>query len=364
MIRGKACHFEDSDGKCWGTAPNGICGKPSRGAAALVQHADFKLLCRRHPPYGFRALCEGKSGPEELDMLRKLRDPARCWYPTCAVVGASGNLLGARLGQEIDAHSAVIRINLAPDATMASKMRSAPHRHLPTWLADVGARTTWRVLTMEGYGYLRHYPRFWLAPPQGHGTHANMSGIPQKPLLAVSCHQPGRTMGRCRADRLRQVFANDWSASYLISPQLLHQTAAAHFSKVANQRTLSTGMTAIAFAQSMCGKVHLYGFGNGSCGDACYHYYDCGPTGNAKASQSLFLNDPLASGGYHNFSAQANVLLDMVRDEELVAHWGTCERNLGGAPPGFESNVPLPRERRGGRAGRGRGRRGRGRERG
>ena len=42
--------------------------------------------------------------------------------------------------------------------------------------------------------------------------------------------------------------------------------------------TLSTGMTAIAFAREMCGETHIYGFGNGSCGGQCYHYYDCDPT--------------------------------------------------------------------------------------
>ena len=53
-------------------------------------------------------------------------------------------------------------------------------------------------------------------------------------------------------------------------------------------------------------QVHLYGFGNGSCGAQCYHYYDCGPSsGSQAANQSLFLNSVKASGGFHNFSAQA-----------------------------------------------------------
>lgn len=40
---------------------------------------------------------------------------------------------------------------------------------------------------MEGYGYLTHYSRFWLAPPHGHGSHPNMSGVPQA-LLAPCRH--------------------------------------------------------------------------------------------------------------------------------------------------------------------------------
>ena len=53
-------------------------------------------------------------------------------------------------------------------------------------------------------------------------------------------------------------------------------------------------------------QVHLYGFGNGSCGDQCYHYYDCGKRSEAMPapSQQQFLVSSKASGGFHNFSAQ------------------------------------------------------------
>ena len=290
------CHFEDSDGRCWEPEPRGVCGKPEHGASALIQHADVAQLCTREPPYGFRPMCTEEGAAEALKMVRELRDPATCHYRTCALVGASGTLLGARLGSEIDKHDAVIRINFAPDGTQAAREVHGPHAHAPTWVADIGARTTWRVLTMEGYGYLRHYPRFWLKPPKGHGEHDDMSGIPQHPLLAIACHTPSKNMGRCRTERLRQVFAHPWSASYLINPVMMNQVRATYFTGVRNQKTLSTGMTAIAFAQQLCGQVHLYGFGNGSCGDACYHYYDCGPTaGTSGANQSRFLSDPRTS---------------------------------------------------------------------
>jgi hypothetical protein len=151
--RGRVCHFEDSDGRCWEPEDRGVCGRPGNGAAAaLVQHADFAKLCRYDPPYGFRALCKGEDAAASLRVLRNLRDPAKCRYKTCALVGASGTMLGARLGREIDSHEAVLRINFAPDGPMAARHATAPHRHLPTWIADVGARTTWRILTMEGYG--------------------------------------------------------------------------------------------------------------------------------------------------------------------------------------------------------------------
>ena len=336
------CHFEDSNGDCWRPTPRGVCRRPQgRHSAAFVQHADSAQLCSYDPPYGFRPMCSGKGANEALHMLRTLRDPATCYYRTCALVGASGTLLGARLGAEIDRKDAVIRVNFAPDGPMAAQSKHSPHSHKPTWIADVGERTTWRVITMEGYGYLNHYPRFWLRPPKGHGDHVDMSSIPQRPLLAVSCHTPSHTMGRCRIERLRQVFAHPWSASYLINPGLKQE----HFRGVRNQKTLSTGMTAVAFARQLCGEVHLYGFGNGSCGDVCYHYYDCGPTAGkaGQATQATFLTSAAASGGFHNFSAQANALRRMAVAGQIIPHWGRCDRNLGDPPAGHlttESQAP------------------------
>lgn len=103
-------------------------------------------MCKHDPPYGFRPLCLGEDKDASLRVLRTFRDPARCRYKSCALVGASGNLLGARLGRQIDSHDAVLRINFAPDGAMAARTGTAPHRHVPTWIADVGARTTWRVI--------------------------------------------------------------------------------------------------------------------------------------------------------------------------------------------------------------------------
>ena len=222
----------------------GVCGPPPAGrASALVQHADMTALCAHNPPHGFRALCKEES--TAVDMLRRLASPRVCRYPSCAIVGSGGSLLGARDGAEIDRHSAVIRLNLAPDARMAALARNAPHRHVPTWQADVGGRTTWRVMAMEGYGYLSHYSRFWLKPPLGHGKHDNMSGIPQEPLLAIVCHEPTAGTGRCRAERLRQTFAHRWAASYLVNPLLLREWSRRLFAGVPASPEL-----AVARAQS------------------------------------------------------------------------------------------------------------------
>ena len=317
-----------------------------------MQHADQHELCKRNPPHGFRALCRARAANATLHMLRNLRDPAVCRYRSCAVVGSGGGLLGARYGDEIDSHDAVIRLNLAPDAEQAAVSRYAPHSHLPTWRADVGERTTWRVMAMEGYAYLKHYSRFWLRPPSGHGTHDNMSHIPQEPLLAIGCHTPGRGTGRCRADRIAQTFSHPWAASYLINPLLLKQWSDLHFRKVRDQLVLSTGMYAIAFASQLCGTTHIYGFGNGSCGQQCYHYYDCGETaGKLGVEQAtMFGSDPKATGGYHNFSAQAAVLRRLTSSGDVVAHWGSCAPRHG-APADFVNRKRHRPGRRGRRRG-------------
>ena len=303
-------------------------------------------LCRRDPPHGFRKLCLESDAKDALRMISSLRDPARCRYKTCALVGSGGSLPGAREGHEIDKHDAVLRLNFAPDAQQAARMKHAPHRHEPTWIADVGARTTWRIMAMEGYGYLKHYPRFWLGRPKGHGNHANMSGIPQQPLLAIACHTPTRGLGRCRSERLRQVFDHPESASYLVNPLLLHEWSERYFRMVKNQMVLSTGMWAIAFASQLCGETHVYGFGNGGCLSACYHYYDCGETrGSAGYNQTFFFTNPKSSGGYHNFSAQAKVLKRLAAERVIVPHWGTCEQNHGDAPAEFVNRAQPSRPR-------------------
>ena len=95
---GRVCHFEDSDGNCWEPGDKGVCGRPRNGgASALIQHADFSKLCEHDPPYGFRPLCMGSDRAASLRVLRNFRDPPRCRYKTCALLGASGTPRGIQL---------------------------------------------------------------------------------------------------------------------------------------------------------------------------------------------------------------------------------------------------------------------------
>ena len=62
-------------------------------------------------------------------------------FDTCAVVGGSGNLLKTKYGQEIDAHSAVIRFNDAP--TKGKEL-------------FVGSKTTLRLQNRYYCGFTEH----------------------------------------------------------------------------------------------------------------------------------------------------------------------------------------------------------------
>lgn len=97
----------------------------------LMQHA---------PPFGY------KFQTFDIERLRLFQanatQPAVQRFGSCAVVGNSGTLLHRRLGAEIDAHDAVLRVNHAPLAHAKEGEPYVPH---------AGKRTTWRVVTSRWF---------------------------------------------------------------------------------------------------------------------------------------------------------------------------------------------------------------------
>ena len=117
---------------------------------SLERTGQLRARLSRHFPGQYREdielFWEPRDPPLRPDVLGEL-DPAEVFayfreagpvFPPagvstrCAVVGASGNLLGSGYGGEIDRHNIVIRINLAP--TLGFE-------------ADVGRRTTHYLVT-------------------------------------------------------------------------------------------------------------------------------------------------------------------------------------------------------------------------
>mmetsp|Transcript_10470 Transcript_10470/g.19807 ORF Transcript_10470/g.19807 Transcript_10470/m.19807 type:complete len:447 (-) Transcript_10470:152-1492(-) len=143
-------------------------------------------------------------------------------YRECAVVGNSGDLTGSGLGAEIDAHSAVFRINDGP---------TRGHER------DVGTKTTFRVLNdMAGKHSL-----------------AQLVEHPHEILLIKS--EPSQA--------ILQVLGAGGSvrAFLLLLPKRLVGSAG------------GTGESTIEFATSVCGRVNVFGFATESGYSAWTRYF-------------------------------------------------------------------------------------------
>ena len=249
-----------------------------------------------------RGLCQdGPSG--YTDLIRSFAPAPTETYADCAVVGSGGILLGSNNGREIDGREAVFRINRAPTSREVQHGEAAGSIEAPIsarspsidYSVDVGKRTTWRVTHMDEFTYTPQYPRNWLR------THSSMAGTPRAPLYAISCNKPFD--GRCRPERLEQVFGRNGSAAnHLISPALV-RSVARNFVGV-KQKSPTTGMVAITLARKLCRRVDVYGFSDGTCPAACYHYFDRMP---CKFHEDHVFNQSgslHASNGYHDFMSQ------------------------------------------------------------
>lgn len=212
---------------------------------------------------------------------------------SCAVVGASGGLRNARHGAEIDAHDLVLRVNAAP---------------IRGFMAIVGRRTTASVINMDTFSSDRQY----VTARRG-GAPRDYGGAPR----LVSCHVPFD--GRCTDARLAQLFSNASVGTAFLLSKDVARGARARFGGV-RQRSPTTGMLAIEAALRLCATVRLFGFADGRCPQQCYHYYGRGRAAGCYTEGHFFDADLRASGGFHDFLAQARELrrLNATRQLEWV----------------------------------------------
>ena len=116
---------------CGGRPPYGLMGDPTQ----LGSDANFSRLRGVARQQAHLSLCMSTARRMQQRNLEAVgRLPSL--FPrgaSCAVVGSGGSLIRARHGAAIDAHDVVMRFNLAPAGG--------------AWAADVGSRTTIRLLT-------------------------------------------------------------------------------------------------------------------------------------------------------------------------------------------------------------------------
>mgnify|MGYP002631465184 CR=1 FL=1 len=216
------------------------CGSVSAIAEldAPIFMADEKArrLIAESAPFGLKM----GGDPEEV-MLRKLRRyhrntsvPLKCQYATCAVVGSSGSLRGGQLGEAIDAHEAVIRINAAP-----------VHGHEEA----VGVRTTWRVHNSE--------KPFMLAATD------------DPALQLLICHMAW--IGSCQ----HQAYSGAYTRTTAYINPVFYSQLWSVLGRPKDKRSPSTGLLAIAIALGACGRVSIYGFGHAGKSSNCRHYWEC-----------------------------------------------------------------------------------------
>jgi hypothetical protein len=282
-----------------------------------VQHAREPELCALRPPYGLQQLCREEG---MLAFLSSRRDPARCQYSSCAVVGASGRMIGAGYGPLIDSHDAVFRVNSAPDGAQVDLRAAGTARSREAWMDDIGVRTTWRVINSAS-----------LHLPLNGSTPLTVGGSAGSPVLHTGffCFEP-REPGRCSAAALRQALGDVKADKrvHMINPTLLLDYHARYFMRATHHHTPTTGFVAIAIALEMCSETHVYGFGDGrDCDGVCYHYYhECSRDRKDTTERRWFSTGP--PGRAHNFSSQAKALAKMASAGMIVPHWGRCDEAL------------------------------------
>ncbi len=280
---------ESPERLCSAKPPYGLLGDPSQlGGNTPTFRANFSRLRGAARSRSHVALCESYAA--RLDSRAAAsRGPPPFRLPrgaSCAVVGSSGTLLSSGLGSEIDAHTAVLRMNLAPAGGK--------------WAADAGARTTLRIYTDKSY---QRSP--------------GMDLVGGPPTIGGGGGGGNRT--RSQSTGLLYCMAQGWVGKCMHAPGLWHVNPVfvrhlrAHLDEHRGRGRLpSAGLLSVAMSLTQCETVSIYGFGNASdaaSAGACGHYWDCG------RAQSKYFG---GKSGYHDWQAQWRLLSAWIERARLL----------------------------------------------
>ncbi|OEL30541.1 Sialyltransferase-like protein 2 [Dichanthelium oligosanthes] len=222
------------------------------------------LLAHQHRHRGSNVAAGGMLGGGLAGLLGR---PGQQRFPTCAVVGNSGILLGAGRGAQIDAHALVVRLNNA---------RVAGHA------ADVGAKTS---LSFANSNVLHSCAvRSALTAP-GCACHPYGRAVPMAVYICQPAHLLDALMCNATATpaspfpllvtdaRLDALCAR--VARYYSMRRFVSETGepAANWTRRHDERYFhySSGMQAVVMALGVCDEVSLFGFGKAA--GAKHHYH-------------------------------------------------------------------------------------------
>ncbi|WVZ54394.1 hypothetical protein U9M48_005199 [Paspalum notatum var. saurae] len=219
------------------------------------------LLARRRPPLHD----EGAGVAAALNALPALLG-RRGRFPTCAVVGNSGILLGSGRGPQIDAHALVVRLNNARVAGFA---------------ADVGAKTS---LSFANSNILHHCAVRSAVTTPGCACHPYGRAVP----LAVYVCQPAHLLDAllCNAtatpaspfpllvtDARLDALCARLAKYYSLRRFVAAGQAPGNWTRSHDERYFhySSGLQAVVLALGMCDDVSLFGYGKAA--GAKHHYH-------------------------------------------------------------------------------------------
>ncbi|CAN6362281.1 unnamed protein product [Urochloa humidicola] len=232
------------------------------------------ILARRHI-HDANAAADAADVMRDLPALlglRRLRRGRRLRFPTCAVVGNSGILLGSGRGAQIDAHAFVIRLNNAPAGGVGVLAR------------DVGAKTS---LSLAHSTVLRRCATSPSAAAGG-GTcaacHPYGRGVPLAIYVSHAAHLLDALLcGNATSTPLRLVLTDarlDAVCARVAKYYSLRRFAAAAGSPAASgwrrdERPphfhYSSGLEAVVVALGVCEEVSMFGFGKAA--GKRHHYH-------------------------------------------------------------------------------------------
>jgi len=168
----------------------------------------------------------------------------------CVVVGSSSSTLATPRGAWIDSHTTVIRVN--------------GYRHAAELIPFLGARTDLRVLM-----YSKHFQ--------------NLSDT-----TIVSCWQRSNCWSAAPHDRMPRL-----------SPWLVKRAK----QSAGTKKWPSTGFLSVIFAQTVCDRVDVIGFGINRTFSNCSHYYNMNTTNPSRCVLPKKLYYRNSCSGYEKYAA-------------------------------------------------------------